>query len=216
MANDYSGPGGSVKIKPPQLERLLNKLVKEVVSASQRAGKQSLKDLKVVIQDGIKNNSLGLLPLKDSTLLSRKNPGPTRPRSTRKQPLLYSGETMKGIRVKVNGDSMSLGFDEGATIYYNKQSMEYVASLQEHGFDILGKYTKKQLAYLHIIFRKGKNKSKDVINKDPSTKIKAGDPYTIKVEPRPAWYNATAKSLPIVLINFNVELAKAIQKLGLS
>lgn len=222
MANDYSGPGGSVKIHPPNLNRLINKIVKAVVTGSQKAGKQSLKDIKVIIQDGIKNNSLGLLPLKESTILSRKNPSlgqaplTGRPRSFRKQPLMYSGETIKGIRVKVNGNSMSLGFDEGATISYNKQSMEYVASLQEHGFNIKGSYTKKQLAYLHILFRNGKNKSKAVLSSNATAKAKIGEPYVINVEPRPAWYNATAKAIPIVKINFDVALSEAIRKLGLS
>lgn len=214
MANTYSGPGGNVNVNPPNLNRLLNRLVKAVVNASEKAGKQSLKDIKVVIQDGIKNNTLGLMPLKDSTILARKDPSAGRPRSYRKQPLMYSGETLKGIRVQVGGNSMSLGFDPGATISYNKQSMEYVASLQEHGFDIKGNYTKKQLAYLHILFRDGKRKSKDTRG-DTSNKAKSGDGYTIKVEPRPAWYNATVKAIPIVEINFNVALYEAIKKIGL-
>lgn len=215
MANNYAGPGGSVNITPG-LNRMINKLVKAVVKGAQKAGKQSLYDMRDTLRDGIKNNSMGLAPLRPGTLLARKNPTPTKPRSTRDQPLYYSGETLKGIKVKINNTSMVLGFDEGATIYYNKQSMAYVASLQESGFPIQGTYTKKQLAYLHMLFRKdsrtAKAKSADTT---PIKDAKVGLDYDRTVPARPAWKIAEAKTLPKVETNFVTCISEAIQKLGL-
>jgi hypothetical protein len=218
MANSFNGPGGSVKFNPPSLNRLINRLVRTVVKASQKAAKQSLYDIRDTIRQGVKGNSLGLADLKPITLLARKNPpdGSLKPRSTRKQPLYYSGETLKGIRVKVNGTAFSLGFDDGATISYNQKSMAYIAALQEGGFDIHGTYTAKQLAYLHILFRQDrrsqKAKSKDVA---PTKGIKVDMDYTRHVVARPAWRIAEEKSLPQVADNFTTGITDAIKKLGL-
>lgn len=215
MAN-YSG--GSVKINPPNLNKLVNRIVRTVVKASQKAAKQSLYDIRDNIRQGVKGNSLGLAELKPLTLLARKNPpdGSSKPRTTRKQPLNYSGETLKGIRVKVNGMSFALGFDDGATISYNQKSMAYVAALQEGGFDIHGTYTAKQLAYLHILFRQD-DRSKKAKSKDtaPAKGIKVDVSYTRHVVARPAWKIAEAKSIPQVTDNFQTMIEDAIKKLGL-
>lgn len=218
MANDYKGPGGSVKTTPPGLNRMIRRVVSAVVRGSKKAGKQSLYDIRDTIQQGIKGNALGLQQLKPLTLLARKNPpkGSNKPRSTRTQPLQYSGETMRGIRVKISGSSFTLGFDEDATISYNQKSMAYVAALQEGGFDIHGTYTAKQLAYLHILFRRD-NRSQKAKSKDTKAteNAKVDVSFSRHVPARPAWQIAEKKTLPKVADNFVTSITEAIQKLGL-
>ena len=224
MATIYSGPGGSVTMTPVNLPQAMRRLVQATIRGAVKGGKQSLKDIKVILQDGIKNNSLGLDPLADSTKIARANPPPGRPRKLGSIPLLYSAETVRGIKVLINGNSMALDFDPGATISYNRSNMSKVAYYHEYGFTIRGTYTKKQLAYLHILFRKqfGKKIEKErnfVRARGWAGKGREGThigvSYSRDVAARPAWERATQKALPIIEINFTTAIVKEIQKTGL-
>lgn len=228
MATIYSGAGGSVKMTPGNLPRSVAKIVNAVVKGAQKGGKKSLNDIRKMIQDGVKNNTLGLNPLKDATIAARKagkDAGitPGRPRKFGDAPLNYTGQTLKGIQVFINSDSMSLGFDEAATISYTNSNMKNVAAYHEYGFTIRGTYTKKMLAYLHVLFRKQFGEKEHARKRfvqgrsDLSTRGRAhvGVSYSRKVEPRPAWARATEKAFPIVELNFRTAILKAIEQTGL-
>lgn len=226
MTTTYRGPGGSVEVNPVNLPRAVQRVVDAVIKGAKKGGKQSLIDIREMIQNGIRDNSLGLNPLKDSTIAARragKDGGawPERPRKMNARPLDYTGQTVKGIKVNINNDVMSLGFDESATISYSKVNMERAAYYQEYGFTIRGKYTKKMLAYLHVLFRKQfgereHGRKRWAQNNKLSTRgARVGMAYTRKVDPRPAWRKATIKAFPIVEINFRTAILNELKKTGL-
>ncbi len=219
MATIFKGPGGSVEMNPTNLPREIKRIVSAVVMGTKKASKQSLRDIKQSIQSGIRDNSLQLNPLKDSTLVARKfgkdtGATPSKPKKYGDKPLLYTGQTVKGIRVEINGDSYSLGFDDSATITYSNSNMGYVAYKQEYGFTITGTYTKKMLAYLHVMFSKQKVRRKK-LGLTGSYGARVGMSFTRRVDPRPAWGNATERVFPTIEMNYKTAIIDALQKRGL-
>ncbi len=214
MARVYSGEGGTVDINPPDLARLINDIVKSVTIASKIAAKKSLLDIREIVQGGIRDNTLGLNPLKQSTLTARamgKTAGnfPARNKYAGIAPLNASGQTLRGI--KINSDMLSLGFDEDATITYTNGNMQKVAEKQESGFTIRGTYSKKMLAYLHILFKKQFGERA----KNNSGAARLGVAYTRAVEPRPAWERATQRAVPRIENNFATAIIDELAKKGL-
>ncbi len=215
MARVYTGSGGYVDVQPGSLAKLLNQIIPATMKGANVAAKQSLYDLRDAVRTGIKQNNLGLDPLKPSTLAARKmgKPNgtfPARNKFSSTNPLLASGQTLRGIRV--DAAALDLGFDSSATITYTRANMEKVAEKHEAGFTIRGVYTKKMLAYLAILYKNQFGKKARVFGQGHA---RVGVSYTRSVAPRPAWERATNKTIKKIGDNFVQAIGAEFKKRGI-
>jgi hypothetical protein len=215
VARVYTGSGGYVDVQPVSLAKLLNQIIPATVKGANKAAKQSLFDLRDAVRTGIKGNTLGLDPLKPSTLAARamgKPAGnfPARNKISSTNPLLASGQTLRGIRV--DAAALDLGFDSSATISYTRGNMGKVAEKHEAGFTIRGVYTKKMLAYLAILFKKQFGKRARILGQGHA---KVGVAFTRSVAPRPAWERATQKTIKKISNNFAMAIGMEFKNRGL-
>lgn len=215
MARVYTGSGGYVNVTPANLADLLNQIIPAVSVGAQLAAKQSLVDMRENIQGGIRDMSMGLKPLSPATLITRgegKTSGnfPSRPSRNGIAPLLASGQTVKGI--KINGSALSLEIDPSDSITYTRGNMSKVAEKHEDGFTIKGVYTKKMLAYLHILFKKQFGQKARILGQGHT---RVGVAYSRTVDPRPAWEIGTKRSIPQITQNFTYFISDELKKKGL-
>lgn len=206
MALKIAGLGGrSITTTPvdliEQLAQLPETIRKQVLKkALLTLGKQQ----KELITKGLRGGTFRIKELAASTILARqlgKESGltPERPKKpAAKNPLYYTGTTARGITVKVVGESLVIVGPSFDQIPYSGSSAVLAATYQELGFRTQGKYTAKQLAYLHILFRKGKKRDPQDRSAGLSGKpggARVGTGYSRTVPARPAWDQARKEVL---------------------
>lgn len=216
MATIWNNAGGSINSNPPDIAKAIRQLERAIKAGARKGAELSLYAVREQLRRGLQTNSLGLNPIKDSTRLTRlagKTGGnyPARPRMTGTRPLWASGDTAKAIKININNDVFIMGFDDGLKYTYSSGNVGKIADDQEKGFPIRGVYTKKMLAYLHILFKRKSKKDRN----DLGGKVKIGMAYSRKVDPRPAWEKVSQKMQPMVLNTIEYHIIDQIKKTGL-
>lgn len=215
MSTTWKNAGGSISSNPPDLVRAIRQLERAIKRGAKKGAELSLYAIREQLQRGLHSNSLGLNPIKDSTRATRlagKKDGiwPSRSRLTGTNPLWATGTTARTITIKMHNDAFIMGFEDGLTYSYNKASIGKTAEDQEKGYTIKGTYTRRMLAYLHIIFKK-----RGAYSRIPRGSIRVGASFTRRVDPRPAWATIQERMAPTVLNTISYHIVKQIKQTGL-
>jgi hypothetical protein len=216
MATIWSNAGGSITSNPPDIAKAIRQIERAVKVGARKGAELSLYAIREQVQRGLQSNSLGLNPIKDSTRQTRlagKTGGrfPARPRVTGTRPLWATGGTARAIKININNDVFIMGFDDGLKYTYNSREIGKTAKQQEDGYTIHGVYTKRMLAYMHILFKRKSKKDRN----DLGGKVKVGMAYTRKVDARPAWEKVMQKMQPMVINTIAFHVVDQIKKTGL-
>lgn len=217
MAIIWRNAGGSIESTPVNLNKALKQLERAIKAGAKKGAELSLYAVREQIQRGLQSNSLGLNPISASTRATRlagKSDGiwPPRNRLTGTNPLWATGTTARKIQIKMHNDVFIMGFDEGVNFTYNKYSVGLAAKKQEEGYTIRGTYTRRMLAYLHILFKKRGPVGRLVSSRGG---IRVGAEYSRRVDPRPAWSIVWARMQPTVLNTVAYHIVKQIKQTGL-
>lgn len=187
--------GHLVVMDPKDLDAQFHKLGAIARSVTVAALKAIAEFAMKTYRDGIRQNSFGLEALSPTTLFARrvgKEPGktPGRAPTGRKTPLYYSGTSMRNVRVARTGPlQFEVGIEPSITIAYTGRNARTNADFHERGGRARGKYTRRQLAFLHIVFSnrssRGKRAREDAARRRRTT-ARVGLNYTRRIPSRPA------------------------------
>jgi len=181
-----------------------------------RALKDIAKQAAKIYYENIRKNSFGLKALSPHTITFRRKgklagDTPARSRVNRVTPLYYGGQSMKAVTTHRTGKAaFTVKIQEGVIIRYSGRSAAKNAELHENGGTITGKrYTRKQLAYLHIVYRNSgaRGKSRDDNTRKARTRARVGLGYKRQIPARPAIAKTRAMLKP-----FTKERIKAAQE----
>jgi hypothetical protein len=197
MAVVFTGPGGRVTISPPGLIRKIATLPDTIRKVVVRKALLELGTRqKNLVATGLRSGSFALAKLAPTTILARqvgKKTGltPARPKSRSINPLYYTGTTIAGVSVKIVGESLVVVGPSFDQIPYSGTPAILAATYQELGFRTRGKYSRKMLAYLHILFRKdderGSRAKEDSARKSKKGGARVGTGFSRNVPARPVW-----------------------------
>jgi hypothetical protein len=192
-----TGPGGRLVFTPPDLVKQLEDLPINLRKRAIRKGLLQLgKRQKQIVSTGLRSGTFAIASLAPSTILARqigKKAGitPARPTSKSTYPLHYTGETARGITVSIVNDALVVVGPSFEPISYSGTAAIRAATYQELGFRQRGKFTRKSLAYLHILFRKdderGARAREDSARGSKKNGARVGTGYTRNVPARPVW-----------------------------
>jgi hypothetical protein len=202
-----SRPGGIMTTDPLNLDKHVLKLGAIARSVLIKAMTNAMKDAEKIYKEGVKGGSLNLKDLSPTTLRFRKRGkekaglSPARPKSGSTVPLFYTGFSHDSVRVKrIGPTSVELGMDPSRTIPYSGINVRGNAQIHERGAKPKGRYSRKQLAFLHIMFRRPGSRGRRA-REDQSRAAKrparVGMGYSRKIPARPAFQRTRTRVRPM-------------------
>lgn len=213
----FSGPGGYVSVSTPNLPGKIRGLKTVIRKGAISAAREIAENYQDALSKGIRSGSLGLTPLTPDTIRTRvmgKTAGatPAKPSKRGTNPLNYTGVSVGAIRVKMRSTAVvEVSQPDNAFIGYSRTRMQDAAKYNEGGFNRRGRFTKKMLAYLHILFRKQRGKRMGPL---PGA-ARVGAAYHSSVAKRPAWSIVREKIAPSVPGTVRSNVSDAIKKSGI-
>lgn len=197
-----SNVGITIKFSPNNFLKGLKKGSSIVRKINEATVKDLSNQIRVRVREGVETDSLRLRDLSQDTIVTRRKgklPGttPARPRKHGEKPLFYTGQTVKNITVRFKTPVLAEvgGNPNARSSYSTGKSFAETSAFQERGFTRRFTFTKRMLAYLHILFRNNSGRGQRA-REDASRRNRKGQParvgvtYSKKVLPRPAYARA--------------------------
>lgn len=213
MATIFKNAGGELREDPPNIAGKLRGIPRLFERGLFReAGTRIGTLVRNAIVEGTKTNNLGLAPLSNATLATRRlgKPGvfPIRKPVTHDAPLWQTGQLLNSYRLIPGDRQTKLGYF-GLTHNYSKLPMAELAAIHTKGFTRRVKLTPRMAHYLKIVYGEGKGgkgggKTKRARVRSTKRNWKART-FQVTVPARNAWsrgFDRVAPQLKMVLRNF--------------